>query len=133
MKNVPDSKLGNLYREHINLILKKDIDGLLAQYADDGLLISSFEKTPKYFRSFRARDLTFTRYPGNEQYLLGVAPPVAGTMGSGPATRRAIIAPYEARPSPGGPRVEEIRTPARPAFFSQKRRAPRIVPSSPPD
>ena len=39
MKNVPQSKLGDLYREHINLILKKDIDGLLAQYADDGLLI----------------------------------------------------------------------------------------------
>ena len=50
MKNVPVSKLGNLYREHINLILKKDIVGLLNQYADDGLLISSFEKTPKYFR-----------------------------------------------------------------------------------
>ena len=50
MKNVPESKLGNLYREHIKLILKKDISGLLNQYAEDGILVSSFEKTPKYFR-----------------------------------------------------------------------------------
>ena len=50
MKNVPDSKLGNLYREHIGLILKKDIKGLLSQYSKDSLLISSFEKKPKYFR-----------------------------------------------------------------------------------
>ena len=43
MKNVPDSKLGNLYRELINLILKKDIKGLLNQYSKNGVLISSFE------------------------------------------------------------------------------------------
>jgi ketosteroid isomerase-like protein len=39
-----------MYKEHIDLILKKDIDALLAQYTDDAVLISSFEKTPKYFR-----------------------------------------------------------------------------------
>ena len=50
MKNVPSSQLGDLYRDHINLILKKDIDGLLDQYSEDALLISSFEKIPKYFR-----------------------------------------------------------------------------------
>ncbi|WP_448562818.1 nuclear transport factor 2 family protein [Trichothermofontia sp.] len=50
MKNVPDTALGKMYREHIELILKKDIDGLLAQYTEDAILISSFEKTPKYFR-----------------------------------------------------------------------------------
>jgi len=50
MKNVPDSALGDMYREHIQLILDKDIDGLLNQYAKDAVLISSFEKTPKYFR-----------------------------------------------------------------------------------
>jgi len=50
MKNVPNSKLGNLYREHIGLILKKDIKGLLNQYSKDSVLISSFEKKPKYFR-----------------------------------------------------------------------------------
>lgn len=50
MKNVPDTPLGRMYREHIDLILKKDIDHLLDQYADDAVLISSFEKKPKYFR-----------------------------------------------------------------------------------
>lgn len=50
MKNVPDTTLGKLYREHINLILAKDVDALLDQYAKDAVLISSFEKTPKYFR-----------------------------------------------------------------------------------
>jgi ketosteroid isomerase-like protein len=39
-----------MYREHINLILQKDIGGLLDQYSKDALLISSFEKVPKYFR-----------------------------------------------------------------------------------
>ena len=50
MKNVPSTALGNLYREHINLILAKDINALLGQYSEDALLISSFEKVPKYFR-----------------------------------------------------------------------------------
>ena len=50
MKNVPDTKLGRMYREHIELIMKKDIDALLDQYADDALLISSFMKTPKYYK-----------------------------------------------------------------------------------
>jgi len=50
MKGVPDTALGRLYKEHIELILKKDVDALLAQYTDDAVLISSFEKTPKYFR-----------------------------------------------------------------------------------
>ena len=39
-----------MYREHIKLILDKDIDGLLNQYTVDAVLISSFEKVPKYFR-----------------------------------------------------------------------------------
>lgn len=50
MKNVPSTPLGDLYREHIQLILDKDIEGLLAQYASDAILISSFERVPKYFR-----------------------------------------------------------------------------------
>jgi ketosteroid isomerase-like protein len=50
VKNVPDTALGRLYREHIDLILKKDIEALLDQYTDDALLISSFLKTPKYYR-----------------------------------------------------------------------------------
>jgi len=48
--NVPATPLGRMYDEHIRLILKKDIDGLLNQYTDDAVLISSFEKEPKYFR-----------------------------------------------------------------------------------
>lgn len=50
MKNVPDTPLGKMYREHIELILKKDIESLLDQYTDDALLISSFMKEPKYYK-----------------------------------------------------------------------------------
>lgn len=50
MNNVPDTRLGDMYREHIRLILDKDISGLLDQYADDAILISSFEREPKYFQ-----------------------------------------------------------------------------------
>lgn len=50
MKNIPDSPLGKLYRDHIELIIKKDIEALLDQYTDDALLISSFMKTPKYYQ-----------------------------------------------------------------------------------
>ena len=50
MKNVPNTPLGEMYKEHIQLILNKDINGLLNKYKDDALLISSFEKKPLYFR-----------------------------------------------------------------------------------
>jgi ketosteroid isomerase-like protein len=50
MKNVPDTPLGKMYREHIDLILRKDIEALLDQYTDDALLISSFTKKPLYFK-----------------------------------------------------------------------------------
>ncbi len=50
MKNVPDTTFGRMYEAHIDFIHKKDIESLLDQYADDALLISSFEKTPKLFR-----------------------------------------------------------------------------------
>ena len=59
MKNIPSSKLGTLYKKHIQLILDKDINGLLDQYAEDGLLISSFEKTPKYFRGRKELEVHF--------------------------------------------------------------------------
>jgi|SRR5205085_1867253 len=48
--NVPNTKLGRLYEEHIHLILEKDIEAILNQYTEDAVLISSFEKKPKYFR-----------------------------------------------------------------------------------
>src|SRR3989337_664663 len=50
MTNVPDTKLGRMYREHIQHILDKNIEALLDQYTDDALLISSFMKTPKYYK-----------------------------------------------------------------------------------
>ncbi len=50
MENVPDTPLGRMYREHIQLILDKNIEALLDQYTDDCLLISSFMKEPKYYR-----------------------------------------------------------------------------------
>lgn len=50
MENVPDSPLGRMYRDHINMILEKNIDGLLDQYTEDALLISSFMKTPLYYK-----------------------------------------------------------------------------------
>ena len=50
MTNVPDTPLGRMYRQHIEFILKKDIESLLDQYTDDALLISSFTKKPLYFR-----------------------------------------------------------------------------------
>ena len=48
--NIPDTKLGRMFKEHIQLILDKNIEALLDQYADDAILISSFMKTPKIYR-----------------------------------------------------------------------------------
>ncbi len=50
MGNVPDTALGRMYRQHIQHILDKNIDALLDQYTDDAVLISSFMKTPAYYR-----------------------------------------------------------------------------------
>ncbi|MGV3558757.1 nuclear transport factor 2 family protein [Larkinella arboricola] len=50
MKNVPDSKLGQMYKEHIQHILDKNIEALLDQYTDDALLISSFMKKPLIYQ-----------------------------------------------------------------------------------
>jgi hypothetical protein len=50
VKNIPDTKLGQMYREHIQHILDKDIESLLDQYTDDALLISGFSGTPQYYR-----------------------------------------------------------------------------------
>jgi ketosteroid isomerase-like protein len=50
MAKPPDTALGKMYEEHIQLILDKNIDGLLNQYTEDAVLISSFEKKPLYFR-----------------------------------------------------------------------------------
>src|SRR5436189_2640510 len=50
MTNVPDTKLGAMYKSHIQYILDKNIEALLDQYTDDALLISSFMKKPLYYR-----------------------------------------------------------------------------------
>lgn len=50
MENVPNTKLGKMYEEHISYVVNKEIDKLLDQYHEDALLISSFEKVPKTFR-----------------------------------------------------------------------------------
>lgn len=47
---VPNTALGRMYRDHIQHILDKDIEALLDQYTEDCLLISSFSKTPQYYR-----------------------------------------------------------------------------------
>jgi ketosteroid isomerase-like protein len=49
VKNVPNTPLGRMYREHIGFILEKNIEALLDQYTDDALLISSFMKEPRYY------------------------------------------------------------------------------------
>ena len=50
MKNVPDTVLGRMYREHIQFILDKNIEALLDQYTDDCVLISSFMKKPLIYK-----------------------------------------------------------------------------------
>lgn len=50
MKNVPDTKLGRMYKEHIQFILDKNIDALLDQYTEDATLISSFSKKPVIYK-----------------------------------------------------------------------------------
>ena len=50
LESVPATQLGNMFRAHIGMILKKDIEGLLDQYTDDAVLISSFEKVPRIFK-----------------------------------------------------------------------------------
>lgn len=50
MVNVPDTRLGRMFKDHIQFILDKNIEALLDQYTDDCLLISSFMKTPMYYR-----------------------------------------------------------------------------------
>jgi len=50
MGDAPETRLGRFYKEHIDLILKKDIEAILDQYTEDAVLISSFEKVPRVFR-----------------------------------------------------------------------------------
>jgi hypothetical protein len=51
MANIPDTRLGRMYREHIELLRTKQLERLLSeQYASNALLISSIAKVPRYHR-----------------------------------------------------------------------------------
>jgi ketosteroid isomerase-like protein len=50
MGKAPNTPLGKMYESHIQMILDKDIEGLLNQYTDDALLISSLMKEPAYYK-----------------------------------------------------------------------------------
>lgn len=65
MDGVPDTSIGRMYRSHIEMILAKDINGLLDQYTEDAVLISSFTGQPVYFRG---RDELRTHFEG----ILGI-------------------------------------------------------------
>ncbi|PSB03141.1 hypothetical protein C7B64_09955 [Merismopedia glauca CCAP 1448/3] len=53
---VPSSPLGKLYQEHIGFIKAKNIDGLLNQYTEDLLLISTLteNRKPVYIKGRKA-------------------------------------------------------------------------------
>ncbi|MBF2073088.1 MAG: nuclear transport factor 2 family protein [Synechococcales cyanobacterium C42_A2020_086] len=53
MGKAPNTPLGKMYKSHIQMILDKDIEGLLNQYTDDALLISSFMKEPLYYKGHK--------------------------------------------------------------------------------
>lgn len=50
MGNIPNTQIGKIYESHIQMILDQDIEGLLNQYTDDAVLISSFMKEPRYYK-----------------------------------------------------------------------------------
>ncbi len=105
MKNVPDTPLGRMYRQHIEFILNKDIESLLNQYTDDALLISSFTKKPLYFKGREQMrehmqgilgiegletDIAFWAETEQPQTLMIVE---AITMPDGPMARRRCASP----------------------------------------
>jgi ketosteroid isomerase-like protein len=51
-ENVPNTPLGKMYEEHIGFIRAHNVDGLLNQYADNCLLISTMtpDQRPLYVR-----------------------------------------------------------------------------------
>jgi ketosteroid isomerase-like protein len=53
---VPDSPLGKLYHEHIGFIKAKNVEGIINQYAEDALLITTLteNRKPLYIRGRKA-------------------------------------------------------------------------------
>jgi hypothetical protein len=98
----PDSQIGRLYEEHIGFIKAKNVEGLLNQYADDCLLISTLteDRQPLYVRGhdelqrfFESRifalkefDITHTQWAESENTMMTVEElaftPVEGSPGS---------------------------------------------------
>ncbi len=60
-ENVPDTAIGKMYREHINFILSHNVEGLLGQYTEDCLLISTLteDKKPLYVRGHQELEKFF--------------------------------------------------------------------------
>lgn len=61
MGNAPDSTLGNMYKEHIGFVKTQNVEGLLNQYAEDCLLISTLteDKQPIYIRGHKELEQFF--------------------------------------------------------------------------
>jgi SnoaL-like domain len=102
-KNVPETPLGALYKEHIALILKKDIEAILDQYTPDALLISSFsnDRKPKYYRgrdelrehfqgilALRDLDVEIAFWGEDDPRALMIVEAVKATTADGTATMR---------------------------------------------
>jgi len=102
-KNVPDTPFGRLYKEHIALILKKDIDAILDQYTPDALLISSFsdDRKPRYYRgrdelrehfqgilALKDLDVEISFWGEDEMRALMIVEIVKATTAEGTATMR---------------------------------------------
>jgi hypothetical protein len=106
---VPDTRLGRLYGEHIDFITHKNVQGLLAQYTPDCLLVSSLtpDHSPLYVHGrkeleefFRSRIFTLAdldssiafwaedRLPGGDEMLMIVEAIRARTTGGEELTCR---------------------------------------------
>ena len=89
MGHIPDSPMGKMYGEHINFILTKNVQGLLNQYTDDCVLISTLnddKQKPLYVRGkkeleafFRSRifslekmDIDLTQWAEDKNVLMMV-------------------------------------------------------------
>lgn len=99
MDQLPETPMSKLYKEHIGFILAKNVDGLLGQYAEDCVLISTLteDRKPLYVRGhkeleefFRSRifslediECTLTQWAEDDNLLMMVEEIKAtGTDGS---------------------------------------------------
>ncbi|MEW6753390.1 MAG: nuclear transport factor 2 family protein [Candidatus Latescibacterota bacterium] len=61
MSATPDTRLGAIYRQHLDHIRSRNVEGLLGQYAQDCLLISTLteDRSPLYVRGHRELEAFF--------------------------------------------------------------------------